>query len=92
MSESDLLATRPAPPWLSEFEALATSVVGANTFERENSERLLKKWVASQPDPCQELLSVIQISRSPQSIIVAVLLCRNEALKQWGQSQEGNCA
>lgn len=89
MFEVQWLARHPAPVWLPEFESLAAKVIGADPVQRESAERLLKKWVDSQPDACHELLLVMQSSQSPQTIIVAVLLCKNAALKKWGQVQEG---
>lgn len=89
MAEAEWQSQHPSPSWLSEFESLAVSVVGSDPAEREASERLLKKWVDSQHDGCTELLKVIQSSQSFESIIVAVLLLKNTALKKWGQSQEG---
>lgn len=91
MEEADWLRLHQSSTWLSDFESLASAVIGADATERESSERLLKMWVDSQPDPFEQLLKALKTSRHHQAIMVGVLLLKNAALKKWGQQQEGKC-
>ncbi|EPR61848.1 hypothetical protein TGGT1_235160 [Toxoplasma gondii GT1] len=81
-------ASSPRPvQTVADFERIATAALSVDANERSQAEALLLQFQQHSVESLDFCLAVLEQSRDPATLSVAVIVLRNGAIAQWGRRQ-----